>query len=296
MQLGELAAIATAVLWTCSAVAWTAAGRYIGALPISFLRLLITCPLLLGYGLIARGDCLPTGADGRTWVVLGISGLMGFFVSDLCLFRAFQLIGPRLGLLLQALTPPLAALLSWAFLGDVLTWRQWLAMAVTLAGIVWVVIEQDHDRQGKYRREDLRPGLLLALGAAVTQAASVVLSKHGIGDYDAGAATMIRVLPAIAGYVVLVTLLRTWPATLRAARQARPMLIVSLGAVVGPFLGVICSMVALRHCPAGVVSTIIATMPVLILPPVILIFREHVSLRAVGGAVLSIAGVAMLLL
>jgi drug/metabolite transporter (DMT)-like permease len=68
------------------------------------------------------------------------------------------------------------------------------------------------------------------------------------------------------------------------------------GVPVGPFAGVILFMVALRHCHAGVVSTIVATMPVLILPFSILLYRERVSLRAVGGALISVAGVAMLML
>jgi drug/metabolite transporter (DMT)-like permease len=39
-----------------------------------------------------------------------------------------------------------------------------------------------------------------------------------------------------------------------------------------------------------------AIMPVLIIPFAILIYRERVSLRAVFGAVLAVAGVAMLFL
>jgi drug/metabolite transporter (DMT)-like permease len=69
-----------------------------------------------------------------------------------------------------------------------------------------------------------------------------------------------------------------------------------LGTFFGPFAGVILYMIAVRHCPAGVVSTIISTMPVLILPGVILLYRERVSLRAAGGAVLSVVGVALLML
>jgi drug/metabolite transporter (DMT)-like permease len=53
-------------------------------------------------------------------------------------------------------------------------------------------------------------------------------------------------------------------------------------------------MIALRHCHAGVVTTIISTMPVLILPFSVLLFRERVSVRALLGAVLSIVGVALL--
>ncbi len=72
--------------------------------------------------------------------------------------------------------------------------------------------------------------------------------------------------------------------------------ILTFGAFVGPFLGVILCMVSLRYCHAGVVSTITNTMPVLILPFLIVIYHEKVSLRAAGGAVLSVLGVAMLVL
>jgi drug/metabolite transporter (DMT)-like permease len=59
---------------------------------------------------------------------------------------------------------------------------------------------------------------------------------------------------------------------------------------------VVLMLVALRHCPAGVVTTIIATMPVLILPFSVLLHRERVGFRAIGGAILSLAGVAILAL
>ena len=55
-------------------------------------------------------------------------------------------------------------------------------------------------------------------------------------------------------------------------------------------------MVALQHSPAGVATTITASMPVLIVPFSILLYHEKVSLRAVGGAIVAVAGVAMLML
>jgi drug/metabolite transporter (DMT)-like permease len=295
-QFGELAAIATAILWTFSAIAWTSAGRVVGALPVSFLRLVITIFLLMIYGQIVRGQCLPVDASRQTWAVLGLSGVMGFLVSDLCLFKAYLVIGPRLALLAYSLTPPLTAVISWLFLEEPLDGWQWLAMLVTLAGIVWVVLEEPDGVSPPPRREQLARGILLALGAAAAQAAGTVLARNGVGDCDAGAATFIRVAASVAGYLVLITLAGRWPVIAAAVRRPRAMMIVSAGAVVGPFLGVILFMVALRHCNAGVVSTIIATMPVLILPLAILVYGEKVSFRAAGGAVLSLAGVALLML
>ncbi len=87
MRLGELAAAGTAVLWTLSAVAWTSAGPRIGALAVSFLRLPITCVFLAAYCGLVRGLWLPTDATAGTWWVLGASGFVGFFLSDICLFK-----------------------------------------------------------------------------------------------------------------------------------------------------------------------------------------------------------------
>jgi drug/metabolite transporter (DMT)-like permease len=291
---GELAAMATAVLWTLSVLAWTSAGKHIGAVAVSFIRLLIAGVFLAVYGQLVRGLALPTDADPFTWLILGLSGFFGFFLADICLFKAFLLIGPRLTLLVQSLVPPMAAILSYMWLGDDLTPRHWLAMLVTVVGVGWVVLEQpDTDAQPRPPRQ-LTWGIVLAVIAAAGQAMGLVLSKQGIGQYDAVAATLIRVLGSLVGYVVLVTLWRRWPAMLAAARNARAMAIVTFGALVGPFVGVVMSLIALRHCHAGVVATIISTMPVLILPFVILLYHEKVSLRALGGAILSILGVALL--
>jgi drug/metabolite transporter (DMT)-like permease len=293
-QLGELSAIATAVLWTFSTLAWTAAGRYVGALAVSSVRLGITCLMLAAYGQIVRGQWFPFDAGREMWLVMGLSGIMGFLVADLCLFKAYLLIGPRLSLLVLSLSPPMAAVISLLTLGDRLSKLQCLGMVVTLAGVAWVVLERPNGNG--QRHPHLRQGVILGVLAAAAQATGLVLSKRSIGNYDAGAATMVRALPALAGYAILIAVQRRWPIIFAAIRDPRVMTILTGGSIVGPFLGVILSLVALRHCPAGVVATILATMPVLILPASVLLHREKVSPRAVLGALLSVVGIAMLVL
>ena len=295
-QLGELAAIGTAFLWTLSALAWTSAGKDMGALAMSFIRLVVACVFLSIYGQISRGMALPLDADGKTWWFLGISGLFGFFIADVCLFKAFLLIGPRLALLLQLLSPPLSAIIAWAFIGDKLLLKDWIGMGITISGVIWVILEEPETPEEHRRRRHLARGIFLAVVSAVSGAVGIVFSKKGIGTYDAAAATYIRVIGALAGYSILLTLVWRWPAVFRAVRLKRAMGILTCGVFVGPFLGVILCMISLRYCHAGVVSTITNTMPVLILPFLIVIYHEKVSLRAAGGAVLSVLGVAMMML
>lgn len=295
-HLGELAAIGTAFFWTLAVLSWTTAGKQIGALPVSFIRMLIACVYLSVYGQIFRGLALPIDADAETWLLLAGSGFFGFFIADVCLFKAFLLIGPRLSLLLQTLTPPLAQIIAWIFIGDKLVLKDWIGMSITLIGVFWVVLEQPENEEEHNRRKHIGRGILLASISAVAGAIGAVLAKIGIGHYDAAAATYIRVIGAIVGYIGLVTLLRRWPAVLRGIRHKRAMCIMTLGCLFGPFLGVTLWMVAIRHCHVGVVTTIVSTMPVLILPFVIVMYHEKVSLRAAGGAILSVLGVAMMVL
>ncbi len=292
-HLGELAAVATAILWTLSTLAWTSAGRYVRALPISFVRLVITLVFLVLYQLAVHGTPFPLAATERTWTLLGLSGFMGFFVTDVCLFHTFLLIGPRLGLLILSLSPPLAAVISWVWLGDGLQLWDWTAMGLTLIGVLWVVYEQPDTSPTLYYIQPDRYGWawILAICAVLGHALSLVLSKDGIGAYDSFSATYIRVLGALGGYIVLITLLKGWPETFASFRHRKVMQILTAGAFVGPFLGVAFSMTALRYAPAGVVAAILATMPVLILPFVVLVYRERVSIRAVLGATLAVLGV-----
>jgi drug/metabolite transporter (DMT)-like permease len=296
IHLGELAAICTAFLWTLSALSWTSAGKHIGAVPVSFIRMLIAGLYLLIYGQIFHGMALPTNVNSETWLLLTSSGFLGFFIADVCLFKAFLLIGPRLSLLLQTLSPPLSQIMAWLLLGDKLAIKDCIGMAITLAGVFWVVLEQPTSTTEHHRRHHIGRGILLALISAFAGAMGAVLAKIGIGNCDAAAATLIRVLGSIIGYVLLVTLFRRWPLVIRAAKHVHAMRLVLFGSFVGPFLGVITFMVALRYCQVGVVTTIVNTMPVLILPFLIILYHERVSIRAAGGAVLSVLGVAIMVL
>ncbi|HEY4759815.1 MAG TPA: DMT family transporter, partial [Thermoguttaceae bacterium] len=238
-HLGELAAICTALLWTLSALSWTSAAKHMGALAVSFIRLLVVCVYLLIYGQIFRGMALPLDADAQTWLLLASSGFFGFFIADFCLFKAFLLIGPRLSLLLQTLQPPLAQIMAWLFLGDKLGLKNCMGMGITLTGVIWVLLERSETPQEHHLRHHIGRGILLALVSAFAGAIGALLAKTGIGNYDAVAATFIRVLGAIVGYVLIVTFMRRWPAVRRAAQHGRSMRIVMFASFVGPFLGVI---------------------------------------------------------
>jgi drug/metabolite transporter (DMT)-like permease len=124
----------------------------------------------------------------------------------------------------------------------------------------------------------------------------LVLSKHGMGSYDPFASTQIREIAAVAAYLVLFTALGFWPRVTGAMKDRRAMLFVSLGSFFGPFLGVSFSLMAVQRAATGVASTIMAIVPVLIIPPSVLFFRERVTAAELAGALAAVGGVALLFL
>lgn len=293
-HLGEIAALATAACWTVTALAFAAAGRHVGSLVVNLVRLVLAALLLSLYTWVTRGQLLPSDASGHAWLWLSVSGVIGFAFGDLCLFRAFVTIGPRLAMLLMTLVPPITALLGWLVLGETLGWFQVLAMVLTITGVAWVVAERAPASAGAAPARPPLSGVLLGLGGAAGQAAGLVLSKYGMGDYDAFAATHIRVLAGAAAFMVLFSVIGWWPRVAAGMRHRRGMVLTSLGAVFGPFLGVSLSLVAVKYTASGVAATLMALVPILIIPPAAVLLGERVTARAVVGALVAVAGSVLL--
>jgi drug/metabolite transporter (DMT)-like permease len=294
-HIGETAALGTAICWTVTALAFESAGRRVGSLAVNLIRLVFAFVFLTAFCTLSRGHSIPSDATAHAWIWLGLSGVTGFTIGDLCLFRAFVVMGSRLSMLLMALVPSFTAIISWLILGERLSPMDWLGMALTTGGVAWVVMERKTNDAGKISSLP-RSGVLLGVGGALGQAVGLTLSKYGMADYDPFQATQIRVMAGALGFAVLFLFIGWWPRVFSALKNRAAMERTVLGGVFGPFLGVSLSLVAIQHTEAGVAATIMALVPVLIIPPSVLIKKERVSHRAIFGASIAVGGVAILFL
>jgi len=294
-HIGEFAALVTAICWTISSLSFEVASKQVGSTVVNLLKLGLAFVMLSVFCLIVRRLPFPTDATVHNWFWLALSGLAGFVLGDLFLFRAYVIIGSRISMLIMATSPLLTALLGWLLSGERLTALTLLGMGLTVAGIALVVLERNPDeRQLKFSYAPL--GILLAFGGSAGQALGITLSKYGMGTYDPVAATQIRQLAGFAGLAVVGLVFnnlgRAKPA-LQEWRILRPLLI---GSALGSALGVSLSLFAVQHTSAAVASTLMATTPILIIPPAILLFREKVTAKEILGAAIAVAGVALLFL
>ena len=100
---------------------------------------------------------------------------------------------------------------------------------------------------------------------------------------DAFHATQIRAMAALFGFFVLITALRRHHRVVKAHADWRAMAALALGALLGPFIGAALFAKSLQHIAAGVTQTIVATLPVVVMPLTLWLEKDHISRRALIG-------------
>lgn len=300
-HFGEIAGVLTAVFWTVTSLAFESAGKKVGSLSVNLIRLIIAFFFIGFYSWAVRGFFFPTDATLYQWEWLALSGLVGFVIGDLLLFQALVVVGARISMLMMALAPPFAAFIGWLVLGEVLSPTNLLGMTITLSGIVIVILKRERSEVNgvisrKIKSNYSIQGVLLALGGAMGQGAGLVLSKKGMGDYDAFSASQIRVLTGIVGFIFVLTFMNRWPRFMAAIKNIPAMKRITLGAFFGPFLGVSFSLLAVQHTQAGIAATLMSITPVLIIAPAVFIFKEKINWKEILGAVITVIGIAFFFL
>lgn len=283
-HVGEIASLLTAFCWTFSAIFFEKAGRRVGSLSVNIIRIFQGIIFLGITTLLTRGMFFPLDATLYNWFWLGLSGFIGFFLGDLFLFKSYTIIGSRTSQLVMSLAPMITAVIGWFFLNEILSLKSILGIIVSVSGIMIAVA-------GKNLKLNVPvKGFLYALGGAIGQAVGLILSKKGMGDYDAVAATQIRAIFGFLAFAVLVTFMRRWRRVFIIIGDRKGMSAITLGAIFGPFVGVSLSLFAVQHTETGIASSLMALTPIFIIVPAAIMFKEKITARQVIGAVISIMG------
>ncbi|KGE71911.1 DMT family transporter [Spirochaeta lutea] len=296
---GELLALGTALCWTITSIMFSEAGRRVGSLNLNLIRLLIALGFFTLFQAVTGGELIPFSAPQRIWATMGISGLIGFVLGDLFLFQAFILIGPRLSMLVYSSVPVITLVLGWFFLGETLGAGQGWGVALTLGGILMVIALRNRSPStgsGETTLREFVVGVLCAFLGSIGQAGGLIVGRFGAGtEYSAFAATQIRVIAGIIGFLVVFILTRRWRQLWGALHNAKAYPFIVAGSFFGPFLGVSLGLWAAQRTQTGIAATLMAIVPVLIVIPSILIYKEKINLAEIIGTGITLWGVSFLL-
>lgn len=296
MPIHELAAFGAALCWSVTGL--IAAGSVSAVGPFAFNRLrwvMVFVILLMIVLSTGRWDDV-SAAD--FWRVAA-SGLMGVFLGDMMLFMTMVRLGPRRTGALFALNAPIAALLGWLFLGEQLPLAASFGIALTTVGVALAVLGRP-GRSGSHRFEEVRGPIWLAVGmgvlAATGQAAGSLIARPVMAQgFDPYLASMLRIGVAAAAQVVMMLLpLPIFRPT--GAMSLRVFMMTALSGIVAMVIGMTLLMFALQGGEVGIISTLSALSPVLILPVLWALTGARPSGTSWAGAALAVLGMGLIFL
>ena len=155
--------------------------------------------------------------------------------------------------------PIFVAVMAVPLLGETLDYRQWLAIAIVVAGVVIVSVKRDSGR----RFTSMGRTLLLLLGASFLLAAADVITKYALSYYSSWNMYSLTHF-SLAGIFILFSLrpqvlkeLINWPARNSALG------IMFINEIIG-VLGVVLFYLAVQSGPVSLVSTIFSSRPLFV--------------------------------
>lgn len=296
MPVYELAALGAATCWALTGVISAGPSSHLGALAFNRARQVFVT-LLLALYVLASGTWreLDSGDVGP----LLLSGFVGIFIGDTLLFATLNRVGPRRSGILFALNAPLAAVLGWLVLGEELSGMAVFGIALTISGVLLAILfgkRRSQLHQWETIKGPLWIGVTLGLLAATGQAVGSIIARPIMASgVDPLAASMLRVGIAALCLTVLIQLpipavKPKGPLTLSIAAQT------ALTGILALAIGMTLLLYALSGGKVGIVSTLSATSPVIILPMLWLRTGERPAAGAWAGAALVVAGMALLFL
>lgn len=321
--IGELISLGVAFSWTIAALASEIGSRRLGVFVMNVWRMACALGLSALLMWLTLGVPVPLYAGSTTWLWLLLSGVVGYFFGDWCLFNSYLTIGSRYGQLFMTLAPMFTALAAWVMLGQTLSLSALLAMAVTLSGIAISIVDKGQGARGKEqgtRSKEQEKGLslqlptkgiLFGIGAGLGQGVGLVLSKIGLDCYTADVpqallpqvedflpfgANMIRCVAGLVCFSGWLLLRGGGGELVRSVHNYKGLAAMIIAVFSGPFLGVGFSLMAVQYTAAGIASTIMAMTPIIILLPSRWLFGTPITLKGVIGAVISCIGVSMFFL
>ena len=293
-HIGEISALATAFCWSITSYAFTNVSRRIGALQVNIDRMaLASIFLFIIISLLGINLTLSFNQVSN----LIISGILGLVLGDSFLFKSFQLIGARLGIIIMAAVPVLSTILAFFFLNEIISFLGMIGMMLTIAGILIVVLERKTSDENNFSINKI--GIFYGFLGALGQATGLIFAKFAFqgGELNGFAASFIRLFSASLIILPLAATFRRYKNPIKVySKDSYSTKVILIGTVFGPVLGITGSLIAIAYAKVGIASTLMATMPIIMLPISRFYFKEKLDWKAIIGAFVAVIGAAIIFL
>ncbi|MDC0078150.1 DMT family transporter [Deltaproteobacteria bacterium] len=294
MIIAELAALSAAFCWALSGLISISAIHKLGPLAFNRVRMSLVFLLLAGISFLTGAwREFPLG----TIQTLMISGLFGIFLGDTALFGALQRLGPSRTSVIFALNAPMTVIMGWFILEEHLPWLTQLGCGIVTVGVLIAILGRSNSNEPQSMDSTqgrLRYGIALGLLAAFGQAAGSIIARPIMAEgVDPVTASAIRV--GISALCLLCVGFIPNPLfSPKTTYTVKLIGIIMISGFLAMGIGMTLLLYGLALGDAGVVTTLSATTPVLILPMLWISTGNRPPLMAWVGAGVTLSGIVLI--
>jgi drug/metabolite transporter (DMT)-like permease len=286
--VGALCALGAALTWAVTSLLVRTVCPPLSSVTVSVLRSLMGGGLLLAWVLAVGGLAKLGSMSAGTFALLAVSIVLAIAVGDVLFFESARFLGLARAMTVSMTYPLMGAILAAVFLDEPITARVVAGSLVTLSGLALIVLTRpaDGSRQGHTRL-----GLATATAAAAAWAISLLVLKPAMGSLDAVTAQAVR-LP-LAGLLLMATPWG-WDAPAQITRAERGVLarVALLGAVTA--VSSVLFVTGVKLADVAVAAVLSSTAPLFAIPLGLIFLGERLTVRAILGTLVTVAGLAIL--
>ncbi|MFW6160458.1 MAG: DMT family transporter [Acidobacteriota bacterium] len=250
--LGEVLSLSAALLWAVAIIFFRLSGKTVHPLGLNFFKNLLSF-LLIGLTMLIGQEVFFPAYSERIYILFIISGIIGLGLSDTLLFSSLNRLGAGLLAIVYCTYSPFIILLSLIFLGERMRLIQFFGVALIVLS-VWVI--SGRSSRKTLSQKSLTTGIVLGLGAMLSQAVSIVIIKPYLAQTPLLWATQIRTLGGILGLMLVLqfhkekNIIRKTTFSLRNWRHLFP------GAFIGSYIAIIAWMGGMKYTLVSIAASL----------------------------------------
>lgn len=310
--LGEIFSLLSAMTWAVGVILYRQLVRGLPALTLNFNKNLLVLVMLVPLPFVLHGTASPWMPWSDALIAMA-SGFLGIAVADTLYFVALARLGAgRMGVIGNAYSP-MVIVLSLLWLGERMGPWQVAGFMLVMAGVL--VIAKRPSPAPVVVGEPVPPpdplpapepatagkelgyasAVLIGLGAIVLMSVAIVMVKPVLEAQMLGWVTLLRVLGALLGLIIIAAL-RGQLELLRARGRRIGWKMLLLAAFFGQCLSMVLWLAGYKYAPASIAAVLNETASVFILLLAWWWLREPLGRRGIVGVALTLPGVALMLM
>lgn len=211
------------------------------------------------------------------------------------------MVGAQLAGLSLCLAPPIAVVMAHQLCAESLNSREILGILIISIGCLGTILSK-----GSQHRNTTNPklsqtliwGILLVFICAISNAFGAVVAHQSMQNTNIIHGTLIRILPVVlvfGGFYAFRLQLKQECPSIKTVSQRQWYILAGI-AFLGSFVGLLLFSVATKYAKAGVVSAIIATTAIWIIPISYLLLGERANTVTIVSSLVALSGVFLILI